>query len=231
MHAHALATDVASEGVERNAPTGGGAHAHAVHAAGAAAVRRMLVDTEHTSLRLRSVPMPGRNIIGKLARHSLVDTIGCERNGYVGVRDARGEVGWAALRYLRPACEALGRSVHHVRQHHEAHPEALHTAALPNDEKHLQQPIAGVPFVKGEGDESDIDPNDVKQVHLGDCYFLASMAAVARANPELIRKLIRQIDAHHYEVTLYAGDRSAGEMDPTHVVIDDHFPVDATGQP
>jgi hypothetical protein len=216
MHAHALATDERHEEHE----SGRGDAAHAVRAAGAASVRRMLVDTEHTALRLRSVPMPGRNIIGKLPRHSTVEAIGATTDGYAEVRDARGQVGWAALRYLRPEGAALART-----HHHETRP-----APLPGD-MNRQQCIPGVPFVKGEGDEHDIDPNDVKQGELGDCYFLASAAAVARANPELIRKLIRKIDAHNYEVTLYPADRSGGETAPTKVIVSDMFPIQANGLP
>lgn len=55
----------------------------------------------------------------------------------------------------------------------------------------LEGPMtSGSAFERGPGDASDIDPYDVEQGNLGDCYFLSACAAVARANPELIRRLI-----------------------------------------
>jgi hypothetical protein len=211
MHARALATDVVHEETETHTPLRG-----AVRAAGGAALRRMLVDTERTSLRLRSVPMPGENVIGKLARHSTVEAIGPRVDGYAEVRDARGKVGWASLRYLRP--------------------ERAEVAPVPEPEPlpgdmHRQQTISGDPFVKGEGDADEVDPKDVKQGAIGDCYFMASAAAVARANPALIRKLITKLDAHTYEVTLYPKDRSEGDNAPTKVVVTDQFPIDEDGMP
>ncbi|MCB9076072.1 MAG: hypothetical protein H6631_00605 [Anaerolineaceae bacterium] len=69
--------------------------------------------------------------------------------------------------------------------------------------KYEYKKIKGEAFVKGAGDKADIDPNDVKQGALGDCYLLAAMAAVARANPESIRKLIKDNGDGTYDVTLH----------------------------
>jgi len=51
--------------------------------------------------------------------------------------------------------------------------------------------IEGRAFVKGSGDLQDVDPNDVAQGQLGDCYLLAALAAVAKTDPDVIRKMVR----------------------------------------
>ncbi len=61
----------------------------------------------------------------------------------------------------------------------------------------------GEPFVGGAGDQYEIDPNDVRQGALGNCYFAAAMMAVAKANPSLIRKLIKSNGDGTYTITLY----------------------------
>jgi hypothetical protein len=59
----------------------------------------------------------------------------------------------------------------------------------------------GTPFVQGAGDTDAISPNDVTQGQLGDCYLMASLAAVARANPQLIRDMIKDNGDGTYDVT------------------------------
>ncbi len=58
-------------------------------------------------------------------------------------------------------------------------------------------------FVQGSGDEHVVDPMDVDQGSLGDCYFVASMAAVARANPDAIKELLVDNGDGTFDVTLY----------------------------
>jgi hypothetical protein len=54
-----------------------------------------------------------------------------------------------------------------------------------------------------------VQSGDVQQGHLGDCWLLASLAAVARTNPALIRKAIQSNGDGTYTVTLFA-PRSGG---------------------
>ena len=61
-------------------------------------------------------------------------------------------------------------------------------------------PINGEPFLKGN-DETDVHPNDVTQGQLGDCYLLASLAAVAVKNPDLIKDMIQENPDGTYTVT------------------------------
>ena len=67
---------------------------------------------------------------------------------------------------------------------------------------------SGKAFVQGEGDAFDIDPNDVKQGQLGDCYLMAGMAATARANPDSIRHIIKDNGDGTFEVTLFIRENS-----------------------
>ena len=85
----------------------------------------------------------------------------------------------------------------------------------------------GTPFVKGEGDGNLIDPNDVAQGALGDCYFMAAMAAVARANPNAIKDLIKDNGNGTYNVTLYVDKKDSKNVSyrDKHIeVVDSNFP-------
>ena len=88
--------------------------------------------------------------------------------------------------------------------------------------------FTGPLYEKGAGDAADIDPNDVVQGFLGDCYFLSPIQAVARINPGRIRQLIRgplkeQVEGRNvYEVDLYAG-HAVGSPTKHTVRVDDRF--------
>jgi hypothetical protein len=60
----------------------------------------------------------------------------------------------------------------------------------------------GQESVKDIDDENEVDPGDVKQGLLGDCYLCAAMIAVARANPGKIASMIDEQDDGTYNVTL-----------------------------
>jgi hypothetical protein len=76
--------------------------------------------------------------------------------------------------------------------------------------------VEGAPFIRGGEDRSDIAPNDVRQGQLGNCYFLAGLAALARANPERVRSRITDHGDGTYTVKLHEG----GD-----VVVDSQFPM------
>jgi WXG100 family type VII secretion target len=59
----------------------------------------------------------------------------------------------------------------------------------------------GTPFARGAGDSDDISPNDVTQGQLGDCFLMASLAAVAQSNPDVIRNMIKDNGDGTYTVT------------------------------
>lgn len=78
----------------------------------------------------------------------------------------------------------------------------------------------GKAFVQGSGDKSLVDPNDVAQGSLGDCYLIAGMAAVARASPEAIQKLIKDNGDGTFEVTLYIRKNSWSKPTPVTKTVD-----------
>jgi Calpain family cysteine protease len=89
----------------------------------------------------------------------------------------------------------------------------------------------GKAFVKGDTDANAVDPNDVKQGGLGDCYLMAGAAAVARADPSLITKLIKDNGDGTYAVTLYLRDTAYGKPKAVTQVIDGRLAVKRAGVP
>jgi hypothetical protein len=57
-------------------------------------------------------------------------------------------------------------------------------------------------------DEPAVDPTDLDQGMIGDCWLIASIGAVAQGNPELIERMIRANPNGTYTVTLHDGDRA-----------------------
>ena len=91
----------------------------------------------------------------------------------------------------------------------------------------------GTVAVRGAGDAHAIDPNDVDQGMVGDCYLHAAMAAIARANPQSLADLIEDNGDGTYDVTLHFdvdGDWVPWAVD--HVIrVDDSFPTRDDGLP
>ncbi len=76
--------------------------------------------------------------------------------------------------------------------------------------------VKGTAFIQGKGDDKDIDANDVSQGKLGDCYFVAALAAIAKRSPETLRKKITDNGDGTYVVHFHEG----GD-----VVVDSQFPT------
>lgn len=89
----------------------------------------------------------------------------------------------------------------------------------------------GTPFVEGAGDGHQIDPNDVKQGALGDCYLIAGMAAVARADPEAIRELIKDNGDGTFDVTLFLRANHYSAPRPVTKTVDARLAVVSAGRP
>lgn len=81
------------------------------------------------------------------------------------------------------------------------------------------------PFVQGEGDAMDISPYDVKQGALGDCYLMAGMAATARANPESIRRIVKDNGDGTFDVTLFLKDNYWSDPKPWTTTVDARLPM------
>lgn len=83
----------------------------------------------------------------------------------------------------------------------------------------------GVVAVKGEGEAHEIDPSDVEQGALGDCYFVAQLAAQARTNPSRILELIKDNGNGTFTVTLFLKDKAQPwKRVPTPIVVNSEFP-------
>jgi hypothetical protein len=67
--------------------------------------------------------------------------------------------------------------------------------------------IDGPLFATGETDTTSIDFDDVRQLGLGDCYLLASLAAIAAVDPDRLRQTVRRNSNGTYTVTFRDGDR------------------------
>lgn len=80
-----------------------------------------------------------------------------------------------------------------------------------------QEVIKGGELVKG-----GISGNDVLQKYLADCYLIAAMSAVARANPEVIEKAFQKRTDGTYDVTIY--EQKGSKWLPVKVHIDADLP-------
>jgi len=90
--------------------------------------------------------------------------------------------------------------------------------------------VKGVVAAKGEGDAHEIDPNDVEQGSLGDCYFVAQLAAQAKTNPGRIKDLIKDNGGGTFTVTLHLKDKAQPwKRVPTPIVVDSQFPQKGGG--
>ncbi|MEO6954554.1 MAG: C2 family cysteine protease [Polyangia bacterium] len=119
---------------------------------------------------------------------------------------------------------------HPVAGHPAAHLAATHPAVhagpqvqtVRGDKETIAAP--GVPFLRRQNESSLVAPSDVIQGGLNDCWLLAALAAMARADPASIEHLIRDLGDHKYEVTLYTGARTkTGVGTPEKFIIDDNF--------
>lgn len=83
-------------------------------------------------------------------------------------------------------------------------------------------------FVQGSGDATTINPNDVYQGNTGDCYLMASLAALAAANPDLIRQMITLNLDGTYTVRFF--NEQTGEAEYITVSADE-IPKNKSGEP
>lgn len=78
---------------------------------------------------------------------------------------------------------------------------AAFLSGLPAGATHTR--IASEVFIRGDGDKHAIDPSDVGQGALGDCFLMASLAALARTNPKVIERAIRSHGDGTHTVRFY----------------------------
>lgn len=92
-------------------------------------------------------------------------------------------------------------------------------------------PIAGQLFVAGPGEISDISASDVHQGMLGDCNLLAPLAALARARPAAIRRLISRNGDGTYNVTLFDKNHFWSDRTAHTIQVTSQFYTDSSGNP
>ncbi len=90
---------------------------------------------------------------------------------------------------------------------------------------HWQDFTAGKAFLQGGTDKHAVDPNDVAQGSLGDCYLLAGMAAVSRASPDAIQKLIKDNGDGTFDVTLHIRKNAWSKPVPVTKTVDARLAV------
>jgi hypothetical protein len=81
------------------------------------------------------------------------------------------------------------------------------------------------PFVKGAADSGAIDVNDVIQGPMGDCYLVGSLAALAKANPNVILDMVHPNrdavgNVASYTVDLYSRTGPLNQLTKTPVTVD-----------
>jgi Calpain family cysteine protease len=89
--------------------------------------------------------------------------------------------------------------------------------------------VAGLPLRRAHGPlfDHDVSARDVGQGNLGDCFFLASIAAVAQRRPDLVRRAIHDNGDDTY--TVHFKDRHAdGSVHDVPVTVDDLLPMKGT---
>lgn len=75
-------------------------------------------------------------------------------------------------------------------------------------------------------------PADVVQGGIGDCYLLAAMAAVAKANPSVIENMIKDNGDGTFDVTMYKDTALIGtKLEKRVVRVTNEFPLDKDGNP
>ena len=75
------------------------------------------------------------------------------------------------------------------------------------------------------GAGGSVDPTHATQGQLGDCYFIAGMAATARANGDDIKKLIKDNGDGTFDVTLWIRQTAYGDPVPVTKTVDMRLPT------
>lgn len=97
-----------------------------------------------------------------------------------------------------------------------------------------EEKIPGDLFVKGGGDPHEVDISDVRQGDVGDCYFLAVLAAIARLRPEFIKGMVKDNGDGTYTVTFHTHQGLSGlfgSRSNQSVTVDGTFWTDGSGNP
>lgn len=97
-----------------------------------------------------------------------------------------------------------------------------------------EEKIDGTLFAKSAGDANEVDINDVQQGQVGDCYFVAVLAAIARVQPEFIKSMVKDNGDGTYIVTFHTKQGFSGlfgSRSNKSVAVDSKFWTDGKGNP
>lgn len=97
-----------------------------------------------------------------------------------------------------------------------------------------EEKVDGTLFAKGAGDANEVDINDVQQGQVGDCYFVAVLAAIARVRPDFIKSMIKDNGDGTYTVTFHTKQGFSGlfgSRSNKSVTVDSKFWTDGKGNP
>jgi pyrrolidone-carboxylate peptidase len=86
----------------------------------------------------------------------------------------------------------------------ETNPESKLSPRDPS--KFPEHPHPGVAFGWEEADDRPIDATDVTQGYLGDCYFMALLAAIAETRPEFIEQMVKDNRDGTFTVSFHGPD-------------------------
>ena len=154
----------------------------------------------------------------------------------------------AVERQLRSAPGAIAGAAESLVRRFMAPPEpapkAVASAPRPSGPRRPAGPVArdvanaphtgaehGVAFLKRRDEASFASPTDVSQGNLQDCWLMAALAAIARADPASIEKLIHPLGDNLYEVTLHTGATGkAGLPTPEKMIVNDEFLTSENGK-
>ncbi len=82
-------------------------------------------------------------------------------------------------------------------------------------------------YAKQKGDHTPVDPkgSDTAQGAMGDCYFIASMAAIANASPQAIKDAIKYNSTKDTYTVRFYEEEWGGKYKPVYIEIDSYLPT------
>jgi pyrrolidone-carboxylate peptidase len=92
------------------------------------------------------------------------------------------------------------------------------------DASYTQKRHEGEAFTWGKGDVHGVDVSDVNQGNIGDCYFMALLAAIAEVRPDAIEQMVKPNADGSFTVSFFAPDGKKIQQ-----VVWPDFPTGASG--
>lgn len=109
------------------------------------------------------------------------------------------------------SAETAGKTVHRIAQFYQPYTSSTTDSRYVSMDiagQNLTDPTAGYSYRNFAGTPLFVDGpqyNDIRQGYLGDCYYLASLAAMADTDPALVRQMIAPLGDGTFAVRFYRG--------------------------